>query len=262
MENLMRQADKTLHMLLPKEDNVNTGKHGIGFENQNDVANPSLLNKAKELVPSLYNIDEMGNELLSDHKIISKEELKCEAKKSLKYESYFAKLKAHSISLELESQKKSSTSVQHGHDLSNKSDEAKIKFDTEDLKTINIELEFSMDRKIQDSKAEKDQFLKQIASLESKLASQDLISNKKEYNELRISYNALKAKFDARNREKGKSPMSNFSTLKILPLLFDKMGRKKAKRVGAYGGEEKLLKLMVKTTFKLHQITIQDQDAS
>ncbi|GKB82637.1 hypothetical protein Tco_0949532 [Tanacetum coccineum] len=71
-------------MLLPKEDNVNTGKQSLGFENQNDVVNPSLLNKAKELVPSLYNIDEMGKGLLSDHKIISEEELNCEAEKCLK----------------------------------------------------------------------------------------------------------------------------------------------------------------------------------
>ncbi|GJU41236.1 hypothetical protein Tco_1194193 [Tanacetum coccineum] len=75
---------ETLRMLLPKEDNVNTGKQGLGFENQNDVVNPSLLNKAKELVPSLYNVYEMAKDLLSDHKIISEEELKCEAEKRLK----------------------------------------------------------------------------------------------------------------------------------------------------------------------------------
>ncbi|GJY17193.1 hypothetical protein Tco_0388684 [Tanacetum coccineum] len=63
-------------MLLPKEDNVNTGKQGLGFENQNDDVNPSLLKKAKELAPCLYNIDEMGKDELSDHKIISEEELK------------------------------------------------------------------------------------------------------------------------------------------------------------------------------------------
>ncbi|GJY16375.1 hypothetical protein Tco_0386797 [Tanacetum coccineum] len=75
---------ETLRMLLPKEDNVNTGKQGLGFENQNDVVNPSLLNKAKELVLSLYNVYEMAKDLLSDHKIISEEELKCEAEKCLK----------------------------------------------------------------------------------------------------------------------------------------------------------------------------------
>ncbi|GJY48935.1 hypothetical protein Tco_0438891 [Tanacetum coccineum] len=136
--------------------------------------------KAKELVPSLYNIDEMGNDLLSDHKIISEEELKCKAEKRLKV-------------------------------LSNKSDEAKIKFDTEDLETINIELEYS----IQDSNAEKGYFLKQIASLESKLASQDTLSIQKEYSDLRTSYNALKAKFDSLNQDKGKSLVSNFSTPKV-----------------------------------------------
>ncbi|GJV41265.1 hypothetical protein Tco_1419705 [Tanacetum coccineum] len=42
------QTTQTFHMLLPKEDNGNTGKQGLGFENQNDVANPNILNKAKE----------------------------------------------------------------------------------------------------------------------------------------------------------------------------------------------------------------------
>ncbi|GKA21678.1 hypothetical protein Tco_0701667 [Tanacetum coccineum] len=77
----VRQTDQTLRMLLPKEHNINTGKQGFGFENQNDDVNPSLLNKAKELAPRLYNIDEMGKDELSDHKIISEKELKCEAEK-------------------------------------------------------------------------------------------------------------------------------------------------------------------------------------
>ena len=64
-----------------------------------------------------------------------------------------------------------------------------------------------------DSKAEKDQFLKQIASLESKLTSQDHLQ--KEYSDLRSSYNALKTKFDDLNRSKGKSPISNLSTPKV-----------------------------------------------
>ncbi|GJU13702.1 hypothetical protein Tco_1136098 [Tanacetum coccineum] len=78
------QTNQTLRMLLPKEDNVNTGKHGLGFENKKDDENPTLLNKAKALAPFLYNIDEMGKELIFDHKIISEEELNCKAEKSLK----------------------------------------------------------------------------------------------------------------------------------------------------------------------------------
>ncbi|GKA73463.1 hypothetical protein Tco_0779765 [Tanacetum coccineum] len=86
------------------------------------------------------------------------------------------------------------------------------KFETyfEKLKKIKVVLERQLDRKIQDSNAKKYQFLKQIASLESKLASQYLISNQKEYSDLRTSYNALKPKFDSLNREKGKSLISNF----------------------------------------------------
>ncbi|GJU91407.1 hypothetical protein Tco_1303830 [Tanacetum coccineum] len=49
---------------------------------------------------------------------------------------------------------------------------------------------------------ERDQLLKQIASLESKLASQDIRSCQKEYHELRTSYNALKVKFDSLNQKK------------------------------------------------------------
>ncbi|GJX24385.1 hypothetical protein Tco_0228830 [Tanacetum coccineum] len=78
------QTDQTLQMLLPKANNVQTGKQGLGFGNKIDVEDLGLLNKAKDLEPCLYNIDEMGNKFLSDYKIISKEELKCEADKRLK----------------------------------------------------------------------------------------------------------------------------------------------------------------------------------
>ncbi|GJX72905.1 hypothetical protein Tco_0311500 [Tanacetum coccineum] len=79
---------------------------------------------------------------------------------------------------------------------------------TKDFEDAKVDFSKKMDNR-------KDQFLKQIASFESKSASQDLISNQKEYNELSISYNSLKAKFDDLKREKGKSPMSNFSTPKV-----------------------------------------------
>ncbi|GJR94915.1 hypothetical protein Tco_0267089 [Tanacetum coccineum] len=46
----LTETTQTHHMLLPKEDSVHIGKHGLGFENQNDVENPNVLNKAKEFV--------------------------------------------------------------------------------------------------------------------------------------------------------------------------------------------------------------------
>ncbi|GJV73740.1 hypothetical protein Tco_1493735 [Tanacetum coccineum] len=70
---------------LPKEDSVNTGKQGLGFENQKDVENLFVLNKSKELAPSLYDIDKMGQDLSVDHKIISKEELESEIEKRFKH---------------------------------------------------------------------------------------------------------------------------------------------------------------------------------
>ncbi|GJS15102.1 hypothetical protein Tco_0409574 [Tanacetum coccineum] len=93
-------TDHTLRILLPKEDNVQMGKQGFGFKNKEDVENPSLLNKAKELAPCLYNIDEMGQDLLSDHKIISEEELKCEAEKQKSYDEIFCYVKHAMVKFE------------------------------------------------------------------------------------------------------------------------------------------------------------------
>ncbi|GJW27906.1 hypothetical protein Tco_0044781 [Tanacetum coccineum] len=61
---------------------------------------------------------------------------------------------------------------------------------------------------------ERDQLLKQVASLESKLASQDIRSCQKEYHELRTSYIALKVTFDSLNRKNGTSMFQNFQNLK------------------------------------------------
>ncbi|GJU96681.1 hypothetical protein Tco_1321437 [Tanacetum coccineum] len=106
-------------------------------------------------------------------------------------------------------------------DFSKKTDKFESYF--EKLKKIKVVLERQLDRKIQDSNAENDQFLKQIASLESKLASQDLISSQKKYSDLRTSYNALKEKFDSLNSDKGKSLISKFSTPKWkFPIHFKK----------------------------------------
>ncbi|GJR37234.1 hypothetical protein Tco_1212918 [Tanacetum coccineum] len=91
------------------------------------------------------------------------------------------------------------------------------KFETyfEKLEKTRVVLERQLDRKIQDSKAEKDHFLKQIASFESKLASQDLLSIQKEYSVFQTSYNVLKAKFDTLYQDKWKSLVSNFLTPKV-----------------------------------------------
>ncbi|GJS13267.1 hypothetical protein Tco_0407739 [Tanacetum coccineum] len=63
-------------------------------------------------------------------------------------------------------------------------------------------------------KTKKDQLLKRIGFLESKLASQDVRSCQKEYHELRTSYNDLKVKFDSLNRQKRIINVSKDSKLK------------------------------------------------
>ncbi|GJZ39382.1 hypothetical protein Tco_0585945 [Tanacetum coccineum] len=94
ISNLKSQAcqkEKFFH----KENEKYAKKTCLSFENQNDVDNPFIINKAKELTPSLYNIDEMRKDLLSDHKIISEEELKCEAEKCLKVKQRKSPLSYH-----------------------------------------------------------------------------------------------------------------------------------------------------------------------
>nr|GEV75229.1 hypothetical protein [Tanacetum cinerariifolium] len=76
------QTDQTLCMLLPSEDMVKMGRKGLGFDDHNDVVNPSLLYKAKELVLNLYNAEKIRIDLPYDHKIISEEELKSRIKVS------------------------------------------------------------------------------------------------------------------------------------------------------------------------------------
>ncbi|GJX27051.1 hypothetical protein Tco_0233347 [Tanacetum coccineum] len=62
---------------------------------------------------------------------------------------------------------------------------------------------------------ERDHLLKQIAFLESKLASQDIRSCQKEYHELRTSYNALKVQFDSLNRKRRETNASKSSKPKV-----------------------------------------------
>nr|GEW64496.1 hypothetical protein [Tanacetum cinerariifolium] len=91
ISNLKSQAcqkEKSFHKENEKYDD-------LGFKNQNDVENPFIMNKAKELIPSLYNIDEIRKDLPSNHKVISEEELKCEAEKYLKVKQRKSPLLSH-----------------------------------------------------------------------------------------------------------------------------------------------------------------------
>ncbi|GJY17105.1 hypothetical protein Tco_0388596 [Tanacetum coccineum] len=83
--------------------------------------------------------------------------------------------------------------------------------ETSSFETKIVELETILAQQRKDFEDAKVDF--QTKRPKSKLASQDLLSNQKEYNEFRTSYNALKAKFDPLNRDKGKSSVTNFLKL-------------------------------------------------
>ncbi|GJV00354.1 hypothetical protein Tco_1329624 [Tanacetum coccineum] len=120
-------------------------------------------------------------------------------------------------------------SVQRSRVETNHCDKVKVKVNFDEIETKNIELKYQVASLIKENEHlkltyqsltqlenlkgkhvetkldnssilgkpsllnnERDQLSKQIASLESKLASQDIRSCQKEYHELRTSYNALK----------------------------------------------------------------------
>ncbi|GJZ81461.1 hypothetical protein Tco_0646455 [Tanacetum coccineum] len=103
------------------------------YENQMFEQNSSLKNENRYLKKTITE--------LSKQAVDVKEEM---TKRCAQYEKDFSKLEAHCISLKPNSLKKSSTSMQNGQVLTNKSGEAKFKFDTEYLETINIKLEYSV----------------------------------------------------------------------------------------------------------------------
>ncbi|GKB72472.1 hypothetical protein Tco_0933884 [Tanacetum coccineum] len=91
----LEKIAQTLYMLLPKEDSVHAGRQGLGFENQKHVENPNVLNKAKDLTPCLYDINNIGQYLSTDHKIISREVLESKTKKCLKVKQRKSLLSYH-----------------------------------------------------------------------------------------------------------------------------------------------------------------------
>ncbi|GJZ55440.1 hypothetical protein Tco_0610633 [Tanacetum coccineum] len=68
----------------------------------------------------------------------------CLKKTVAQFQKVFSKLEAHCIALELKCQNQSLKSGQYGQFLKEKSNEAKVKHDIDEIETINIELEHSV----------------------------------------------------------------------------------------------------------------------
>ncbi|GJV32574.1 hypothetical protein Tco_1392974 [Tanacetum coccineum] len=102
--------------------------------------------KSHLLDPSLDNkTTEFSNQSLESENI-------CLKKTVAQFKKDFSKMKAHCIAIELKCQNKSLKSRQHGQFLKEKSNEAKVKHDTDVIETINIKLEHSVSKLLIDNK--------------------------------------------------------------------------------------------------------------
>ncbi|GJY33367.1 hypothetical protein Tco_0417836 [Tanacetum coccineum] len=198
------------------------------IENQNDLLKDQLLEASltadiKNLVITSW-IYGCNDAFVVKTGICQKELLnwkrfvKMEAKRTAKFEAYFEKLEKTKVVLERQLARKVDDSkaekdqflkeINHLRtQLENlKGKSVQTKFDKHSiLGKPSVDVQKSLSKPVTAQslpKDEKDHLLKQIAYLESKLASQDIRSCQKEYHELRTSYNALKVKFDSLNRQK------------------------------------------------------------
>ncbi|GJY98625.1 hypothetical protein Tco_0516055 [Tanacetum coccineum] len=118
-------------------------------------------NEKYSLTPSLYNIDEMGKYLLSDPKIISEEELKCDIMRKVQNQfskefEPLARNKNHPLrSFEQSLVKEMKDDLKYVMSLEDEFDEkwqhgqfskekSTAKYDIDEIETINIELEHSV----------------------------------------------------------------------------------------------------------------------
>ncbi|GJY11485.1 hypothetical protein Tco_0379670 [Tanacetum coccineum] len=196
------------------ELNKESGKKQNLFENETSVfqikideLEKSLAKQIKENSNLLIKIDNLENVFADEEKRETLGKLNAFDKENCDFESKV-------IHLEKIIAQKSKYFDDVNLELSNKT--AKFEAYFEKLEKTKVVLERQLARKRVETKLdnssilgkppllnnERDQLLKQIASLESKLASQDIRSCLKEYHELRTSYNALKVKFDSLNQKK------------------------------------------------------------
>ncbi|GJX12997.1 hypothetical protein Tco_0204755 [Tanacetum coccineum] len=127
--------------------------------------------------------------------------------RTAKFEAYFEKLEKTKVVLERQLARKSVQTKFDKHSILGKPPADKLLINSQISKswfTPKVDVQKSLSKPVTTQslpKNEKDQLLKRIAYLESKLASQDIRSCQKEYHELRTSYNALKIATRALNHQ-------------------------------------------------------------
>ncbi|GKA27419.1 hypothetical protein Tco_0713587, partial [Tanacetum coccineum] len=189
------------------------------FQIKIDELEKSLAKQIKENSDLLIKIDNLENVFADEEKRATlgklnafDNEIVILNQRTAKFEAYFEELEKTKAVLERQLARKVDDSKAEKDRFLKEIDQLRTQL--ENLKGKRVETKFHNSLILGKPPLlnnERDQLLKQIASLESKLASQDICSCQKEYHELRTSYNALKVKFDSLNRKKWKTNVSKSS---------------------------------------------------
>ncbi|GJX87800.1 hypothetical protein Tco_0339814 [Tanacetum coccineum] len=185
--DLLIKIDNLENVFADEEKRATLGKLNA-FDNENCDFESKVIHLEKIIAQKSKDFDDVNLEL---------------SNRTAKFEAYFEKLEKMKVVLERQ--------------LARKVDDSKAEKDRflKEINHLRTQLENLKGKRVETKfdnflilgkppllNNERDQLLKQIASLESQLASQDIRSCQKEYHELRTSYNALKVKFDSLNRKK------------------------------------------------------------
>ncbi|GJV22077.1 hypothetical protein Tco_1371097 [Tanacetum coccineum] len=185
--DLLIKIDNLENVFADEEKRATLGKLNA-FDNENCDFESKVIHLEKIIAQKSKDFDDVNLEL---------------SNRTAKFEAYFEKLEKTKVVLERQLARKVDDSKAEKDRFLKEINHLRTQL--ENLKGKRVETKF--DNSLILGKPpllnnERDQLLKQIASLESKLASQDIRSCQKEYHELRTSYNALKVKFDSLNRKK------------------------------------------------------------
>ncbi|GJU55346.1 hypothetical protein Tco_1229060 [Tanacetum coccineum] len=185
--DLLIKIDNLENVFADEEKRATLGKLNA-FDNENCDFESKVIHLEKIIAQKSKDFDDVNLKL---------------SNRTAKFEAYFEKLEKTKVVLERKLARKVDDSKAEKNQFLKEINHLRTQLENLKGKHVETKLDNSLILgKPSLLNNERDQLLKQIASLESKLASQDIHSCQKEYHELRTSYNALKVKFDSLNRKK------------------------------------------------------------
>ncbi|GJT65844.1 hypothetical protein Tco_1017324 [Tanacetum coccineum] len=203
--DLLIKIDNLENVFADEEKRATLGKLNA-FDKENCDFESKVIDLKKIIAQKSKDFDDVNLEL---------------SNRTAKFEVYFEKLENMKVVLERQLARKSVKTKFDKSSILGKPPAEKLLITSQPSEswfTPKVDVQKSLSKPVTAQslpKNEKDQLLKRIAYLESKLASQDIRSCQREYHELRTSYNALKVKFDSLNRKKRKINVSNSSKPKV-----------------------------------------------